>query len=138
MKPRISIITLGVADLERAITFYRDGLGLPMRERGDGEGIAFFTLDTVWLSLYPLEALAEDAQVPVAPIAADAFRGFTIAHNVATKEEVAEVLAQAVEAGATLVKPAQDVFWGGHSGYFRDLDGFLWEVAYNPFADLTS
>ena len=127
MEPRISLITLGVADLERAARFYRDGLGLPQR---DGpEGVAFFELRGTWLSLYPREALAEDATVASA---GSGFRGFTLAHNVRSPEEVDRLLEEAVAAGATLVKPGQKVFWGGYSGYFSDPDGFLWEVAWNP------
>ena len=127
MEPRISLITLGVDDLDRSIRFYRDGLGLPMR---DGpEGIAFFETGGTWLSLYTREKLAEDA---LTDPAGSGFRGFTLAHNVRTEAEVDRVLEQAVAAGATLVKEAQKVFWGGYSGYFRDPDDFLWEVAYNP------
>jgi catechol 2,3-dioxygenase-like lactoylglutathione lyase family enzyme len=127
MEPRISLITLGVADLERSVRFYRDGLGLPKR---DGpEGVAFFELRGTWLSLYPREALAEDATVNHE---GSGFRGFSLAHNVASPEEVDRTIAQAVAAGATLVKPGQKVFWGGYSGYFADPDGFLWEVAWNP------
>lgn len=128
MQPRISMITLGVTDLDRAIAFYRDGLGLPLN---DGpEGIAFFGLNGSWLSLYARDSLAADATVASE---GDGFRGFSIAHNVATEAEVDRVLDAAVDAGATLVKPAQRVEWGGYSGYFADLDGFLWEVAHNPF-----
>ena len=127
MDPRISIITLGVADLERSIRFYRDGLGLPMR--GDGDGIAFFETRGTWLGLYPREALAEDA---LASPEGSGFRGFTLAHNVASPEAVDRTLQDAVDAGATLEKPGQKVFWGGYSGYFADPDGFLWEVAWNP------
>lgn len=127
MEPRISLITLGVDDLDRSIRFYRDGLGLPMR---DGpEGIAFFETGGTWLSLYTREKLAEDA---LTDPAGSGFRGFTLAHNVRTEAEVDRVLEQAVAAGATLVKEAQKVFWGGYSGYFRDPDDFLWEVAFNP------
>lgn len=127
MEPRISIITLGVADLDRSTRFYRDGLGLPKRDASDG--IAFFETNGVWLALYPREALAEDATVSSDGAG---FPGFTLAHNVGSKEQVHAVLEQAVQAGAQLVKPAQDVFWGGYSGYFADPDGFLWEVAWNP------
>ena len=127
MDPRISIITLGVSDLERSIAFYRDGLGLPRREGPDS--IAFFETRGTWLSLYPRDELAEDATVPPH---GEGFAGFTLAHNVPSKAEVDATLEQAVEAGARLVKPAQEVFWGGYSGYFADPDGFLWEVAYNP------
>jgi len=127
MDPRISLITLGVADLAASLAFYRDGLGLPRR---DGpEGIAFFDLKGTWLSLYKREALAEDATVSAE---GSGFRGFTLAHNVASPEEVDALVKRAVDAGASLVKEPQKVFWGGYSGYFADLDGFLWEVAWNP------
>jgi catechol 2,3-dioxygenase-like lactoylglutathione lyase family enzyme len=125
------LITLGVADLERSIAFYRDGLGLPQR---DGpSGIAFFETSGTRLSLYPRAALAEDAQV--AP-EGGGFRGFTLAHNVRSPEEVDRTLDEAVAAGATLLKPGQKVFWGGYSGYFEDPDGFLWEIAWNPHLPL--
>ena len=127
MDPRISIITLGVSDLERSTRFYRDGLGLPQRPGPDG--IAFFELRGTWLSLYPREALAEDATVPAE---GSGFPGFALAHNVASPEAVDATLKQAVDAGAELRKPGQEVFWGGYSGYFSDPDGFLWEVAWNP------
>lgn len=127
MKPRINMITLGVSDMERAKAFYEEGLGLPcMPFEG---GAAFFMLNGSWLSLYPWDLLAEDAAVPGNGAG---FRGITIAHVVSTKEEVVEVLNQAVRSGGKLVKPAQDVFWGGYSGYFTDPDGHLWEVAWNP------
>ena len=127
MEPRITLITLGVSDLERAIHFYRDGLGLPMLDGPDG--IAFFETRGTRLSLYPRESLAEDATVPAE---GSGFQGFALAHNVRTTEDVDAVLAQAVEAGARMLKPGQKVFWGGYSGYFADPDGFLWEVAWNP------
>jgi len=127
MQPRISIVTLGVSDLERSKRFYRDGLGLPLKD--DNPDIAFFTLRGTWLALYPRKLLAEDATVPAD---GSGFCGVTLAHNVASKAEVERALAEAVKAGAKLVKPAQDVFWGGYSGYFADPDGFLWEVAWNP------
>jgi catechol 2,3-dioxygenase-like lactoylglutathione lyase family enzyme len=128
MQPRISLITLGVTDLARATAFYRDGLGFP-HWLGSGEGVSFFRTGGAILALYPWDKLAEDALVPPA---GSGFRGVALAHNVHTRAEVSEALAQAVAAGAKLVKPAQDVFWGGHSGYFADLDGHLWEVAWNP------
>lgn len=127
MEPRISLITLGVADLERAIRFYRDGLGLPMRE--SPPGVAFFETRGTWLSLFPREELAKDAGVQAD---GTGFRRFSLAHNVRTEPEVDATLARAVAAGATLIKPAQRAFWGGYSGYFADPDGFLWEVAHNP------
>ena len=127
MEPRVSLITLGVADLERSIRFYRDGLGLPRRE--GPEGIAFFETRGTWLSLYPREALAQDATVSSE---GSGFRGFSLAHNVESPEAVDRVLEQAVSAGAELLKPGQKASWGGYSGYFADPDGFLWEVAWNP------
>ena len=141
MEPRISLITLGVADLDytqctflRSIRFYRDGLKLPLRV--GSEGVAFFETRGTWLSLYPRIALADDATV--SPVGSG-FPGFTLAHNVRlytvyfpAPDEVDQTLREAVEAGAKLIKPGQKVFWGGYSGYFADPDGFLWEVAWNP------
>jgi len=127
MEPRISIVTLGVSDLAGSTQFYRDGLGLPLRP--GSEGIAFFETGGTWLALYPREALAADATVPADGAG---FAGFTLAHNVRSREEVDALLAQAETAGATIIKPAQDADWGGYSGYFADPDGFLWEVAWNP------
>jgi catechol 2,3-dioxygenase-like lactoylglutathione lyase family enzyme len=127
MEPRISLITLGVSDLERSIRFYRDGLGLPQRKGPDE--IAFFETGGTWLSLYSREALAEDATVSAD---GSGFPGFALAHNVASPEEVDRLLQVAVDAGAILLKPGQKVSWGGYSGYFTDPDGFLWEVAWNP------
>lgn len=127
MKPRISMITLGVNDLPRMAAFYRDGLGFPQME--SPPEVAFFTLAGCWLGLYGRAALAADAQV--AP-AGSGFPGFSMAHNVASEAEVDAVMALAARAGATIVKPAQKVFWGGYAGYFRDPEGYLWEVAHNP------
>lgn len=134
MEPRITLITLGVADLPRAVRFYRDGLGWPTTYE-EGGPVAFFNTSGVRLSLYPLEHLAADISPHVQPTRAG-FGGITLAHNVRTKSEVAEVLAFAERAGGRIVKPAQDVFWGGHSGYFCDPDGYYWEVARNPFNPL--
>ena len=128
MKPRISMITLGVSDLARAVAFYEQGLGFPKME--SPPEVAFFTLNGTWLGLYPREALAEDATVVAA---GSGFSGFTLSHNVASESEVGQVIEQAIASGAKLVKPAQKVFWGGYSGYFSDPDGHLWEVAHNPF-----
>ena len=128
MEPRISIITLGVSDLPRAVEFYRDGLGLPLLDENT-ESIAFFKNRGTWLSLYPRDALAADAGIDTE---GSGFSGVTLAHNVRTREEVDALLDVAVSAGATLVKPAEDVFWGGYSGYFADPEGYLWEIAWNP------
>ncbi|MFZ1985093.1 MAG: VOC family protein [Desulfatitalea sp.] len=127
MKSRINIITLGVKDMEKAIQFYSNGLGLP-RMPFEG-GAAFFSLNGSWLSLYPWNALAEDATVNAS---GSGFRGITLAHVVSSKKEVRDVLDQAAKSGGKLIKPAQEVFWGGYSGYFADPDGHLWEVAWNP------
>ncbi len=127
MNPRISMITLGVRDLDVSIHFYEQGLGWPRME--SPPGVAFFTLNGTWLGLYAREALAEDAGVSAS---GSGFPGFSLAHNVSSEAEVDDVIAQAVAAGGMLVKQPQKVFWGGYSGYFSDPDGYLWEVAHNP------
>ena len=128
MKPHITIITLGVEDLQRAIDFYEKGLGLPRKD--ESESIAFFEMTGTILALYPREELADD--ITISP-EGTGFQGFTLAHNVASPEEVDSTLTEAVAAGAELVKPGQKASWGGYSGYFKDPDGFYWEVAHNPF-----
>lgn len=134
MKPRISLITLGVDDLERSLRFYRDGLGLATEgivgnEFEDG-AVVFFDLQAqLKLALYPRQSLAKDSGLPLESSAPSAF---SIGHNVASKAEVDQVIEQANTAGAVGVKPAQDTFWGGYAGYFQDPDGHLWEVAWNP------
>lgn len=127
MKPRISMITLGVRDLAAAVEFYEHGLGFPRME--SPPEVAFFTLNGTWLGLYGREALAEDATISAEGVG---FESFALAHNVGSEKEVDDVISQAVGAGAALVKQPQKVFWGGYSGYFKDLDGHLWEVAHNP------
>jgi catechol 2,3-dioxygenase-like lactoylglutathione lyase family enzyme len=127
MEPRISLITLGVSDLARSTSFYRDGLGLPTH--GDFPGVTFFNLKGTWLSIYSRDELAADARVPAA---GQGFGGFALAHNVRSKDEVNAILDQAKKAGAVITKPAQEADWGGYSGYFADPDGYLWEVAWNP------
>ena len=127
MDPRISIITLGVTDLARSTAFYRDGIGFPVHEAG-GPGITFFALGDMMLSLYPRDALMAEAN-PGQTAPDHAPHAFTIAHNVASRAEVDAVLAEAEAAGAAIVKPAGETFWGGYSGYFADPDGFRWEVA---------
>jgi uncharacterized protein len=130
MEPRISTITLGVADLTRAIRFYRDGLGFPTQVEG-GAPIAFFMNGGSRLVLYPLDRLSEYIGPEARPVSGK-FAGITLGHNVRRKEQVAEVLALAAKAGGKIIKPAQDEFWGGHGGYFSDLDGYLWEVVWAP------
>ena len=127
MNPRISMITLGVRDLDASVLFYEKGLGFPRME--SPPEVAFFTLNGTWLGLYGRDALAADATVPSD---GRGFESFALAHNVHSDAEVEEVISQAVEAGATMVKEPQKVSWGGYSGYFKDPDGHLWEVAHNP------
>ena len=139
MKPCITLLTLGVADLERAVAFYRDGLGwqtqgIVGREHENG-AVAFFELEGgLKLALWPRRSIAADtglAESGPAPT------NFTIAHNVGSREEVDAVMAQARQASAMVVKPATDTFYGGYAGYFQDPDGHLWEVSFNPgFKDL--
>ncbi|MBU2864316.1 VOC family protein [Reinekea marina] len=131
MKPRISMITLGVDDLQRAIKFYQHGLGFPRHGEGEDENVAFFNLQGTWLGLYGREALAEDAQVA---FETSSFNSCSMSHNLASEADVDEVYQQAIDAGAQVVKAPQKVFWGGYSGYFKDPDGHLWEIAHNPFA----
>ena len=128
MEPRISIITLGVIDLQRSYEFYHEGLGLPT-SRNPESGIIFFQTGGVCLALYPLDKLAEDVS-PAQSSERGLFSGITLAHNTKSKDEVDTILSQAVKAGGRIEKPAQDTFWGGYSGYFSDPDGYLWEVAY--------
>lgn len=128
MKARISMITLGVADLEKSVKFYAQGLGFPKME--SPPEVAFFTLNGTWLGLYSRAALAEDAMVSAEGYG---FGGFALAHNVASETEVDDIINQALSAGAALAKPAQNTSWGGYAGYFKDPDGHLWEIAHNPY-----
>ena len=129
MEPRISIITLGVANLERSYDFYYKALGFPTSGCPQA-GIIFFKLQGVCLALYPKNALAEDANHSSLS-AQSGFSGITLAHNTKEKFEVDKILRIAEQAGATIVKPAQATFWGGYSGYFTDPDGHYWEIAYS-------
>lgn len=128
MGPRIHAITLGVSNLARARQFYEEGLGWKASSTSN-EHFAVFHSKGALLALFPEKELAKDAQVE---FARTGFRGVTLAHNVAAKEDVAKVMEKAASAGAKILKVPQDVFWGGHSGYFADPDGHLWEVAWNP------
>jgi catechol 2,3-dioxygenase-like lactoylglutathione lyase family enzyme len=134
MKPKISLITFGVRDLDRMLAFYRDGLGLPLHNYKPGDDMVMFRLEGTWLGLFPRDELAKDATVSVE---GSGFSGVAIAHNEPSKDGVDRVFAEALAAGATAVKKPEDVFWGGYSGYFADPEGNLWEVAFNPFTDLT-
>ena len=127
MEPRISLITLGVADLERATRFYQDGLQLPRLPTPPS--VTFFEMGRTWLALWPRASLAADAGLPAA---GSGFAGFSLAHNVRSPAEVDALLAQVGQCGATVVKAGHATDWGGYSGYFTDPDGFLWEVAHNP------
>ena len=127
MEQRVSLITLGVADLERSREFYQR-LGW-RRSMAKAEGVVFFQTGGMALALYPRQDLAQDANI--AP-EGQGFNGISLAYNTRNHDEVDSVLKEAKAAGATIVKPAQEAFWGGYSGYFSDPDGFLWEVAWNP------
>ena len=127
MEPRLSFVTLGVADLERATQFYQAGLGLPRLD--SPPGVSFFDLGRTRLALYPRQLLAADAGVSPG---GSGFPGFALAHNVRSREEADRLLGDVTRAGGRVVKPAQPADWGGYSGYFADPDGFLWEVAWNP------
>jgi len=134
MRPRVTVVTLGVDDLEAALRFYRDGLGLPTEgivgtefEHG---AVVFIELEAgLRLALWPRASIAHDSGIPQGPRNATEL---TLGHNVLSKAEVDGVMEQAKEAGAVVVKPAQETFWGGYAGYFQDPDGHLWEVAWNP------
>ena len=133
MKGKISMITLGVRDITRSLNFYRS-LNFQTYNYKDDDQMVMFKLEGTWLGLYPRELLAEDANVSNE---GHGFAALTMAHNVKSQEEVDEVFGLAVTAGAKPTKTPQRVFWGGYSGYFSDPDGFLWEVAFNPFTDLS-
>jgi uncharacterized protein len=127
VEPRISFVTLGVSDLERATRFYAEGLQLPRLK--SPASVSFFELGKTWLALYPRHLLAADAGVPAA---GSGFPGFALAHNVRSKDDTDRLLDQVAAAGGRIVKPARRTEWGGYAGYFADPDGFLWEVAWNP------
>lgn len=132
MEQRLSVVTLGVQDLERSRRFYEDGLG--WRRSTNDEGIVFFQINGSVFALFPREELAGDAQVESD---GSGFPGFTLAYCTRSREEVDEVLQGAEKAGARILKPAANAFWGGYSGYFADPDGFAWEVAWNPAWGIT-
>ena len=134
MKPRITVITIGVDDLERALRFYRDGLGL--RTEGiigkefEHGAVAFFDLQAgVKLALWPRKSISHDSGLPLSGVSPTEF---TLGHKVSSKSEVDAVMEQAKNAGAIIAKPAHDTFWGGYAGYFQDPDQHLWEVVWNP------
>ena len=134
MRPRLTVLTLGVDDLGRAVAFYRDGLGLStpgiVGTEFEHGAVAFFDLQHgVRLALWPRASLAHDTRLPVAAPASPAV---SLGHNVSSRAEVDDVMAQAARAGARIVKAAAETFWGGYGGYFQDPDGHLWEVVWNP------
>lgn len=131
MEPRITLITLGVKDLERAFRFYHDGLGFPTSGKPE-DGMVMFQTNGTRLSLYPLDKLAEDIS-PDLLAERGSFPGITLSHNTRTKDEVDTILEMAENAGGKIVKSAQPVFWGGYHGYFSDPDGYYWEVAWAEF-----
>ena len=137
MKPKISIITLGVSDLAASVQFYRDGLGFPAPNYNDGDDICFLELEGTWLSLYRRAKFPDEANVKFASARrrhADHHAGSQLCRQ---QRQVDAAMTEAVGAGATIVKQPEEVFWGGYSGYFSDPDGYLWELAYNPFTDLS-
>ena len=130
MEQRLSVVTLGVADLARAVEFYARVLG--WRAAPSPPGIAFFDLGGIVLSLYPHDDLAKDMKVTADARRGVATQGFALAHNVRSKDQVDAIFSRLRDHGATIIKPPEEVFWGGYSGYFSDPDGHSWEVAYNP------
>ncbi len=134
MKPRITVITIGVDDLEESVKFYRDGLGLQTEgiigKEFEYGAVAFFTLQAgLTLGIWPRKSIARDAGIAVGPASPTEF---TLGHNVSSKEEVDAIMQQASEAGAVLVKEAQDTFYGGYAGYFQDPNSHMWETVWNP------
>lgn len=135
MDQRLNLITLGVRDIGRSREFYENGLGWKVSPKSQ-ENLVLFQIGGLVLALYPQELLAEDIGIPASATAAThqaSPPSFTLAYNARSKAEVDDLLAQAQQAGAHILKPAQDVFWGGYSGYFRSLDGHFFEIAWNPF-----
>ncbi|MFW7342532.1 VOC family protein [Pollutimonas sp. H1-120] len=134
MKPRVTVITLGVDDLERSLRFYRDGLQLATEgiigQQFEHGAVAFFDLQPgLKLAIWPRKSLAHDSGLALGPPSATEL---SLGHNVSSRKEVDDAMDQAKGAGAVIVKPAQDTFWGGYAGYFQDPDGHLWEVVWNP------
>jgi catechol 2,3-dioxygenase-like lactoylglutathione lyase family enzyme len=132
MKAKLNIITLGVKDLSKAIAFYETGLGWT-RSKASQDNIIFFSLNGIVLALYPRDLLAEDATLSPE---GNGFRGVSLAYNTQSEKEVDEIIEKVKGLGAEIVKQPQKVFWGGYSSYFKDPDGHLFEVAYNPFFEM--
>jgi len=132
MKPKISIVSLHVADLARALAFYRDGLGFPTHNYADGDDFIMLRLEGSWLSLSAREDRLMDL-----PAGAQRFSSVGLSHNVPSKEAVGEVFEQGLAAGGTPLKTPQAADWGGYEASFADPDGHVWDIAWNPFTDLT-
>ncbi|MCC7401638.1 MAG: VOC family protein [Chitinophagaceae bacterium] len=132
MRQKINLITLGTDNFEKSLGFYENGLGWKKSDKSM-DGLALFDLGGIILALHPRQDLADDTTLRYQPTT---FSGLTISHNTKSEKEVDEILEMVEKLGATIVKPAQKVYWGGYSGYFKDLDGHLFEVAYNPFWEL--
>lgn len=132
MRQKLNLITLGTEDFSRSLDFYEKGLGWKKSEKSM-DGLALFDLGGIILALHPREELAADTSLPYQP---STFSGLTISHNTRSEKEVDEILEKVAALGGRIVKPVQKVYWGGYSGYFKDLDGHLFEVAYNPFWEL--
>lgn len=129
MRQKLNLITLGVDDFERSLNFYESGLGWKKSDKSMDD-LALFPLGGITLALYPKQALADDAHLQYQP---SEFSGLTLSYNAKSEKEVDDILEEVKKLGATIIKPAQKVFWGGYSGYFKDPDGYVIEVAYNPF-----
>jgi uncharacterized glyoxalase superfamily protein PhnB len=131
---RVTILTLGVADLRKATEFYEAVLGTPPNTSFDG--ITFIELPGAWLALYPIDKLAEDIS-PEVPLSRSGFSGVTLAHNARSKDEVISIMRRAESVGARIVKEPEETFWGGFSAYFADLDGYYWEVTWGPMFEFS-
>ena len=132
MRQKLNLITFCVADFQKSLNFYEKGLGWRRSEKSM-DNLALFPLGGITLALYPRQELADDATLKYQ---SSEFYGLTLSYNAKSEKEVDEVLEKVAKLGATIIKPAQKVFWGGYSGYFKDLDGYLFEVAFNPFWEL--
>lgn len=134
MKNKISLITLGVANVARSLKFYHSGLGFPLHNPAEDDDHPMLIMEGSWLALYAKKALAEGANVPQSTAE---FSGVIFAHNVASKAEVDAVYKLAVEVGGTTLREPEEVYWGGYAAHFADPDGYVWSVTYNPFTDLS-
>jgi catechol 2,3-dioxygenase-like lactoylglutathione lyase family enzyme len=129
---RVTVVTLGVADLERSASFYESAFGIPADR--EHEGVRFFHLPGTWISLYPIEKLAEDIS-PEVPRTRTGFSGITLAHNARSRDDLMAIFEHLKSIGANIVKPPGETFWGGVSGYFEDPDGYHWEIVWGPMFD---